>query len=302
MREVLFAGFWIGILVVYFVGRYFAKKSLEPVSRIVRQVQRIRASNLHLRLSEGTGKDELAELASTFNSMLARLQTSFESQRTFVRNASHELRTPLAILIGETEVTLKRDRTPDEYRQTIETVLNQSRRLTYLVNDLLNLSNTDNAAQAMQEEVRIDELLLDIKAEMKRAYPNSGLFLNLNQLPQNPANITVLGNRFCLKQAFGNIIQNALKYSNGKQVVIRLNTTETDVLVEVQDHGIGIEEAELKQIFQPFFRGSNARALDGHGIGLALAQNLFVQHNGTLDIQSELGKGTSVLITLPSLL
>ena len=88
-------------------------------------------------------------------------------------------------------------------------MLNQSRRLTNLVNDLLNLSNTDNAAQAMQEEVRIDELLLDIKAEMKRAYPNSGLSLNLNQLPQNPANITVLGNRFCLKQAFGNIIQNA---------------------------------------------------------------------------------------------
>src|SRR5690606_7465974 len=139
-------------------------------------------------------KDEVAELARTFNSMLSRLEASFESQRTFVRNASHELRTPLAVMIGEMEVALARKRSEEHYVDALTTVLNQARLMTSLVNDLLSLAIHEDSSEPFDDVVRIDEVLWEVHEEMRKAFPQKQLEFYLDQLPEDPDLISVFGN------------------------------------------------------------------------------------------------------------
>ncbi|RYZ14320.1 MAG: HAMP domain-containing histidine kinase, partial [Sphingobacteriales bacterium] len=169
-----------------------------------------------------------------------------------------------------------------------------------LVNDLLSLATHENSGEAFEDEVRIDEVLWEIQEEMSRAFPDKKLEFNLDELPENPDLLTVHGNQGYLKRAIGNIVNNALKYSDGKPVEMAVSSSDHKVHIRVKDNGIGIEKADLMRIFQPFYRGSNARQLEGHGIGLSLAMSVFQMHNGTVNIDSAPGQGTTVDIALPT--
>ncbi len=300
LQRVLLVGFIVGVLLVFFTARYFSYKALHPMSSIVKQVNKIKANNLHLRVHGGNNKDEVAELARTFNNMLSRLESSFESQRTFVRNASHELRTPLAVMIGEMEVSLTRKRTEEQYVEALITVLSQARQMTNLVNDLLSLATQENSDELLDNQVRIDEVMWELQEEMHRAFPDKQLIFKLDHLPDDPDLITVNGNQAYLKRAIGNIVNNALKYSNGQPVEMAVSAQAGDVKIEVKDKGIGIAEEDLQRIFQPFYRGANARHQEGHGVGLPLTISVLKMHGGTIDVSSAPGKGTIVKILLPA--
>jgi len=152
----------LALLIIFFSGRFYSKNALKPITNVVHQVQKISASNLHLRVEKGANEDEIAELAITFNDMLSRLESSFESQKNFVSNASHELRTPLTAMIGELQVFLSKDRIATEYKEALQSVLNDAEQMKELTAGLLQMAQIEEYEGEMStEDVRIDELLIE---------------------------------------------------------------------------------------------------------------------------------------------
>ena len=290
--------FVVSLLVIYAVGRSFAGRALAPIAALNDQVDRITAQDLHLRVEEPlrtSEKDDLRRLARTFNRLLERLETSFDGQRTFVRNASHELRTPLTASIGELQVLLARERPADAYREGAASVLAELLQLKELINNLLDMAQADESVP-LTEEVRLDELLWEVReaaapALRSRVQVDLG---DLSELPDDPAEFEIKGHRKLLTRALGNLVDNALKYSAPEQrVMLSLRRLAAGgCVVRVADAGLGIAAEDLGQVFQPFFRAASVRGVVGHGVGLPLAQRIVALHGGTLALRSEQGRGT----------
>ncbi|WP_205503944.1 sensor histidine kinase [Rufibacter psychrotolerans] len=301
LQEVLLFSVLIGILIMLVAGHFFARKVLQPIVSIVQEVNKIRAANLHLRVQERESRDEIGNLISTFNQMLERLETSFYMQKSFISNASHELRNPLTAIRGELEVTLLKDRSPEEYRASLETLQKETGRLEKLTSDLILLAQTGFDEQAVrQEEVRIDEVLLEVKANLDHQLPQNKNRLDLSGLPADPDLITVRGNRNLLQIAIKNVLENASKFSDHQEVVVGFTCQEQQVLVQVRDQGIGIPEQEVNRVLEPFYRAQNARSRTGTGIGLAMTEKIMRLHGGSIQIESTLQNGTTVTLTFPA--
>ena len=295
--------FVVSLVVIYLVGRIFAGRALAPIAALNDQVDRITAQDLHRRVDEPwrtSEKDDLRRLARTFNRLLGRLETSFEGQRTFVRNASHELRTPLTASIGELQVLLARERSAEVYREGATSVLSELQQLKQLINNLLDLAQADESVP-LTEEIRLDELLWEVReavapAQRGRVQVDLG---DLSELPDDPAVFELKGHRALLTRALGNLVDNALKYSGAEQrVTLSLrHVAGSGLVVRVADTGQGIAEEDLTQVFQPFFRAASVRGVVGHGVGLPLAQRIVALHGGRLALRSELGHGTVAELT-----
>lgn len=285
------------LLLIYVAGRVFAGKALAPIAAVNDQVDRITTQDLHLRVNEGISheQDEITRLARTFNRMLERLEEGFETQRTFVSNASHELRTPLTATIGELQVLLNREREPAAYREGVASVLHELQQLKLLINNLLELTQTTTDRT---DEIRLDELLWEAR-EALAPEQRRRVHITLGYLPPNPEQLELPGNRQLLSRALTNLFDNALKYSPNDQLVeVRLDYHQGRRHIRVQDHGIGISDRALPNIFQPFFRADNARQVTGHGVGLPLARRIVQLHGGELRITSALGSGTLAEVLL----
>ncbi|MGI4874853.1 MAG: sensor histidine kinase [Janthinobacterium lividum] len=289
--------FVLSLLVIYAVGRLFAGRALAPIAALNDQVDRITAQDLHQRVNEGflrtSERDDLTRLARTFNRLLARLEASFEGQRTFVRNASHELRTPLTASIGELQVLLARERPAEAYREGAASVLAELQQLKALINNLLDLAQAGGAV-ALTDEVRLDELLWEVREAVApelrgRVQVDLG---SLQDLPADPALFEIAGHRGLLVRALGNLVDNALKYSEQRVVLSLRCQPGHGCRVRIIDAGIGIAPADLEQVWQPFYRSAAVRGVVGHGVGLPLAQRIAALHGGTLTLRSELGRGT----------
>lgn len=288
-----------GMCTAFTVGLFFSKKTFKPVRDIIFRVKRITAQNLHLRLPENDGRDEINELAHTFNNMLDRLETAFETQNNFISNASHELHTPLTAVLGEAELALSKKRAPEEYEAALRIILQEAERLSQLTAGLLNLAqNSFSTRLQNQELLRIDELLTDVKAALERMEPGCRVQINLDNMPEDATALQVNGNRQLLMLAISNIVRNGCKYSGNQPVVIHLLFPHKKIEVVFTDTGIGIPEKELPQIFDPFFRASNTGKFKGHGIGLPLTATILRQHHATIQVQSAEGAGTRVSISL----
>jgi len=292
LKLVLVIVFGLSLAIVYFSGRWFARNALAPISGVIRQVQGISASNLHLRVDEGNKKDEISELAVTFNNLLGRLENSFEMQKSFVANASHELRTPITALIGEIEVTLNRERTPDDYRTSLGALLEQSEKLKAISDSMLDLAYAGTHFEDV-EEIRVDELIWELKKHFDDKHKVPIVDVDMGELPEEPAGLVIRGNKNLLFIALSNILSNAIKFSNGNRITCILESRTSHLTIHVKDRGIGIEEAAIGRIFEPFFRAQNARTFGGQGIGLSLSEKIVQLHNGKITIVSELQKGTT---------
>ena len=293
--------FIVGVLLVFTAGIFFSRKTFQPLRQLISKVQDISAHNLHLRLEPKKGKDEMTELAHTFNTMLDRLQTAFETQNNFVSNASHELRTPLTTIMGEADIALKKARTNEEYRQSLQIILHEAMKLDHLTSSLLALAQSGfDGKKQRRTVVRMDELLLEVKHAVDELHPNNKVQLHFGELPPNEQQLSVEGNYHLLKLALTNIVMNACKYSNDRPVQLSLQVEKEKIRIGIVDEGIGIPSTEIKYVFEPFYRASNTDRFEGHGVGLPLARNIIRLHNGELLIRSEEGKGTAVEITLNS--
>lgn len=282
-------------LLVYGIGLLYAKRVLEPIRALIDNVKRITASNLRRGLREERGNDELSELSRTFNEMIERLRGSFDMQNSFIRNASHELRNPLTAILGETEIALARTRTPDEYRQTLGTVLVETERLKSMIDDLLLLAQTDfDFSRVPRRRVELGRLVEETAAEVRRIYPDT--LVIVETASERPCEVTAAPSLLGL--ALLNLIGNAAKFSHGSPVAVTLAPHGDRIRVEIADRGIGIPAKELRNIFQPFYRGSNTGGYRGTGIGLPMARRIVELHGGRLRVESMVGEGTTITVEL----
>lgn len=290
------------VVVTFLIALWLAESIISPISRMAEKLANITASNLHERLPLDTGeRDEVGMLKATFNEMLNRLETAFELQDSFISNASHELRNPLTAIIGETEVALTRsERSTAEYRATLEKVLAEASRLETLVSALLQLAQARfDRGRFVLSDLRIDELIFEVKSSMAAISPRSQVNVVVNDLPADADLLLVRGNEGLLRIALSNIIHNACKFSHGKPVDVILELKDGRLLVRVIDRGMGIAKDDLPKVFEPFFRSEKVRAIGGFGIGLPLTQRIVRMHGGKIDIASSEGTGTEVSLSLP---
>jgi len=295
--RILFFGGLAFIILAYFLGRFLARRFVLPLSRITKEVKRISASNLHNRLPQPENDDEMSDLTSTFNDMLDRLETSFEIQANFINNASHELKTPITTIIAESEIMLLKKREPEEYQQALANIYNQASRLGNLTESLLKLTLTGYDGQKQVKDVaRLDELLMDVKADLDKLYPENRVMLRLDELPEDDSLLLMPCNKPLIELALSNIISNGVKYSNNETVFVTLGATKMQLTVTITDIGIGIPPEDIPHLYEPFFRGKEASRYNGYGLGLPLAMKIIRMHHGELKIQSQPDHGTIVTI------
>ncbi len=290
--------FVIAITGLFFMGRWFAKKSLEPIDDMIGQMQQVRASNLSLRIAEGNGKDEISKLAQNFNRLLKHLDNAFEIQQTYVTNASHELKTPVTSIIGEIEVTLNRERTAEEYQKALKSVLNDAEGLNETITGLMELAQVDMSyTQAALSPVAIDELIWEL-AEHWTEKLGKGLFaVNIVNLPDDPEKLQIRANKALLIIALNNIISNAYKFSDNRRVQCGLYADNSHINITITDSGVGIPAEEKEKVFESFYRGTNVKNYNGTGIGLYITGKIISLFNGIINITSDAGIGTSITIT-----
>lgn len=292
LLEIMAALFVVQILIQFLAGRRFAKNTLRPIQKVNEQVQKISATDLHLRLEGDKGKDELGILAANFNDLLSRLEHSFDLQKMFIANASHELKTPITNIIGEIDVVLSKERQVQDYQKTLYSVLVEADRLNDIIRNFLLLANAENDIAIEQTElIRFDELLWEIK-ESFNGKANTQLDIQMQELPEDETQLYIKTNKTLLIIAISNIIQNALKFSDSQPVICSLHFNERSIMVRVTDKGIGISSDALQNIFEPFYRSPEANSYQGHGIGLYISKKIIELLNGTISVQSVPGAGS----------
>ena len=302
LRTVLVLVFIISIAAVSVSGWFFASKALQPISKVVRQVDEISISSLNLRVDEGNGQDEIAQLSQTFNRMLGRLETSFKVQKDFIANASHELRTPLTSITGQLEVTLLNTRSNDEYETVVISVLEDIKSLNHLSNRLLMLAQTSSEGiQRKMTLLRIDELIWQVRDELVRHNDAFVIRINFDDELDDDSKLTIEGDEQLIKAALSNVIENGCKYSADHSVDVLITSSRLGLTLSFTDKGIGIPPEDLPNIFDPFHRGKNTKNIKGHGIGLSMVKRIVTLHRGTVQLTSRLNVGTTVVVNLPYL-
>lgn len=301
LRLVMALVLGLSLVVSFGLGWLFARNALEPVRHMAQHAHRIGISDLHLRVPVGSGRDELTELAETFNLMIERLGAAFEQQQSFIANASHELRTPLTALIGQLDVTLHRPRSLETYEEALRSTLAEAHKLKDIVNRLLQLAQLDayDAALPPGETLRLDEVLYAACEESQALQPACLISIQVGELPADAAQLTLPGDPNLFRLALTNLVSNACKFSANQPVRCTLTCDGSRLLLSVIDQGIGIAPQDLDHVRQTFFRADNALVFSGFGVGLALAVKIIELHGGTLEIDSVLGQGTTMRVVLP---
>ena len=289
--------FILSILLLYIAGRFFSKKAFEPIVKMTNKAKTISATNLDLRLDTSKNKDEITELATTFNKMLNRLENSFDSQKQFVSNISHELRTPLSAIIAELELSTHKERNNNEYKMVIQNTLQDAKKLAKLSNSLLDLAKANyDPSEIAFKQLRIDEVLLDARQQVQKSNPDYNITIHFENDFEDDSQISVHGNEYLLKVAFVNLFENGCKFSDDHQSIVSISFLNNKIELHFSDNGIGILPEELEHIFTPFYRGSNKIYADGNGIGLSLTKKIILLHKGNITVTSKKNKETTFIV------
>ena len=305
------------IILLSSVCTYFlTKKALTPLQKLTSEVSQIQAQNLSTQLAVPNSKDEIAQLTSSFNEMLTRLDNAFSTQKQFSANAAHELRTPLAVLQTNLEVFEKKQE-PEmvEYRQLFTMIKEQTARLSQLVGTLLDMTNLKSVPRT--DQVTLEELVDEVFCDLDPVAEKAGISIHFDDsssqdwhtdvhtpdasaLNNNIRNIT--GSYVLLYRAVYNLVENAIKYNrpNGS-VTVSVKEKNGQAMILVKDTGIGISPENQKKIFDPFFRvdKSRSRAMGGAGLGLALVDSIAREHGGSVKVLESNEKGSIIALMLP---
>jgi len=300
LRLILLMGLFASVLITLASGWFFSGQALKPISRVVEEVDAITGENLNQRVGEGNRKDEIAQLAITFNLMLDRIEQAFQAQKSFIANASHELRTPLTAITGQIEVALINQRQISEYESILASVLDDIKKLNHLTNGLLLIAQSNMDANAMRMKTfRVDELLWEGRQDIMKRNSDYSILLHFPEMPADESDLCITGIEPLFKTAITNLMDNACKYSASKKVEVTLTHENHHLEIVFKDEGIGIPFTEMEKIFEPFYRASNAQKFPGQGLGLSLTRRTVELHRGQIIIQSQVNRGTTIKLEFP---
>jgi len=295
----------ITLALAAFGGWFLARRSLAPVVQMTERARRIDAENLDQRLPVSNPRDELGNLAATFNMLLARLDDAFEQQRRFMADASHELRTPLSVMRTATGVTLdQKTRSDSEYREALTIIDEQSRRLTRVVEDMFLLARADGGRRVLQmSDFYLDKLLGETGRTAEVLASRKGITMEIGKIPQT----RYRGDEGLLRQMVLNLLDNAIKHTpSGGVVRIDLERRSTMYAILVSDTGTGIPLKAHAHIFERFYRVDKARSRaeasevgGGAGLGLSIAKWTAEAHRGSIELQCSDKTGSTFVAFLP---
>lgn len=294
------------IIIIAALGGYLLiKRAFRPVRQIAESANRINdGSDLSSRIDLGEGKDEIYTLASTFDSMFDRLETSFENEKQFTNNASHELRTPTSVIISQCEFALENAETIEDAREALYIVLDQAEHMSSLISQLLSIARASNNSKHLNiDSIDIGDLAQVISEQQQESAAEKNILISCSA----PQGIKVLGDQTMLMRVFINLISNAVKYSSsGSHIQVTVYESESEngsrsAVCSVKDDGIGIPEKDIDRIWDRFYRVDESRnaADDSTGLGLSMVKWMVEAHGGTISVTSELGKGSEFTFTIP---
>ncbi len=276
---------------MYFLIGY----ALRPLQKLGRQMEYIKAKNLHTPIVPESNDNEIIKLTDAFNQMLIRLDTTFSAQKKFSANAAHELRTPLTVMRTRLEVIAKNSSLEiEEYRETINMLKLQIDRLSHVIDILLEMTDLQSAEK--KDKISLAEMVEEILCDLTAIADEKEI-----TLIQTAGNAEIIGNDTLIYRAIYNLVENAIKYNRiGGKVTIEIKEQKNLAVINVSDTGKGIDKSEWEHIFDPFFRvdKSYSRNIGGAGLGLALVKEIVTQHNGKVKVIQSSKSGTTVEMSL----
>ncbi|WP_041444856.1 sensor histidine kinase [Syntrophobotulus glycolicus] len=297
LGRIIFYVFSVALLFSVWAVILSGRGIFQSIGEMTQTVRDISERNLNLRLNVSGSKNELRELALTFNEMMNRIEDQYNKQKQFVSDASHELRTPIAVIQGYAVMLDRWGKDNREVlRESIEAIKNESENMNGLIDKLLFLARHDNNTFVFQkEEFSLTEMLQEIGKETQIIDTIHKINLEIEK------EISVYADRNMLKQAVRIFIDNAIKYTPpGGAVSISLDIKEKSTEISIRDSGIGMTKAELEKIFDRFYRSDQSRTKDkgGHGLGLAIAKTIILGHKGKIRVRSKVGEGSEFILIL----
>ena len=288
------------VILASLLGYWLSARALAPVSRIIQGAERVGVRNLSRRLEVPRAKDELRRLTEHLNAMLDRIEASVKRITQFTADASHDLRTPLALIRTNAELVLRRPRSESEYREALHRILVTSEETTELIEQLLMLARADaNVAQLKMEPTELYKIVRAAGQKARMLAAGKGLRFSESG---PPCSLTLLANAAALERLLLSVVDNAVKYTPPSgHVALVLSVQGSQAVIEVRDTGIGIAEQDLPHVFERFYRADQTRSREtrGSGLGLSIAKWIAETHNGSIELHSRPGQGTTVIICLP---
>ena len=291
----LVLGMFISSIMIFFVSKFIAYRAFKPFRDINKAAQNlINNKKGPLQLIVPESKDELAELICILNKLLKQLEENSVIQKNFVRYVTHEFKTPIAAIKGNLEVFLIKDRTPEEYQELANKLIREVDGLTQIINTLLAISDirTNQNIRIAQVDFYLDALVKEIIEHIRYNHANS----NISFQDFTESLIEVKGDRTQINMALSNLIENAVKYSNGKQVDVSIHEAGEHLKLIIKDSGIGIPKEQIPLLSTPFYRADNAGSKSGSGIGMSIALRILDKNGIKYDIDSVLDEGTNVTV------
>lgn len=291
-------GLGIAVLLAYLYVRNIVGK---PLSDLTERISVIGGNDLTARLDVPKNQAELTILAQNFNELLERVERAFDAQRSFVQFASHELRTPLANMLSETENTLAKPRSSEEYQVALRSLREEQSRLIQMSNALLLISHYEQAELGRQIPlVRMDEVLYQTIEEVRAVTPVARMLLDFASVPDDQNELLAQGNSALLRTAFRNLIENACRYADDRTVRIQIQSAHRNRLViQFDNEGQTLTEAEGRHLFTPFFRGQNTAGERGFGLGLVIAQRILRLHRASIQYQCPQARLNRFVVSFP---
>lgn len=286
------------IFVVSLVGLWITRRSLRPIKTFSSRIKTITHKNLNERIDTKTEVEELTVLADSFNEMLNRLQQAFEAQKRLISDASHELKTPVSVIKTHCDVMLQKERSASELLETLKIIKTTSENMGKIINDLLSLARLDSGILSGADFKRfsLNECIHHAVELAKPLAGRKGVVIKASFSDD----INIVGDRDRLTEAILNILENAINYNKDNGVVgIRISVDKDCVKISIKDTGIGIKKEDLDRIFERFYRSDAVRNTEGTGIGLSIAKAIIEAHGGTIQVESEYGKGSCFTVILP---
>ncbi|QKF83496.1 sensor histidine kinase [Halarcobacter ebronensis] len=282
------------ILIFSITGGYFLiYKSFNPIEEILENLREINSTTLSKRLLYSKREDEIDMLAKEINSLLERLEISFDKINQFSSDASHELKTPLTIIRGEIEIALRKDREKEEYKTTLQSCLDEVLIIQQTIDDLLFLAKEESSEKSIHETIYVDELTLEAAKELKpfAKIKNIEIKIQINDIFQ------IEGHNKLLKIGIKNILKNAIIYSHEASSVTVKNSIENDnFVITIEDKGIGISKEDQTKIFEKFYRTDKSRNKEsgGTGLGMSIVEKIAKLHGAKIELESQEKVGTTV--------